>query len=185
MPQGVKTPKPKEYDIMVSYAITNSYRATAKELGISDNCVKDVITRNYDEFSKIQAEKKEDFINRSNRIIDKMTNLLERRVSRALDKEDDIDNIIEEVWSASENKDEEGSISRQEKLELTKKLNKLMLNSMSEITTSMGTIYDKVNKVNDPGELKTPVVEVKVVDNSNLEKAMYETNRHNKDDNGQ
>ena len=185
MPHGVKTPKPKEYDIMVSYAITNSYRATARDLGVSDMCVKDVINRNYDEFLKIQAEKKEDFINRSNRIIDKMTNLLDRRVSRALEKEDDIDNIIEEVWSASENKEDEGSISRQEKLELTKKLNKLMLNSMSEITTSMGTIYDKINKVSESGETSTPIVEVKVVDNSHLEKVMYEANKHNENDDRQ
>ena len=103
MPRGVKTPKPKEYDIMVSYAITNSYNATGKQFNVSDTTVKDIIDRNQEEFKKIQEEKKEDFLNRSNRIIDKMTNLLDRRVSRALDKEEEIDRTIDFIMSIDEN----------------------------------------------------------------------------------
>ena len=184
MPRGVKTPVPKEYDIMTSYAITNSYNATGREFGVSDTTVKDIIKRNYEEFKKIQVEKKEDFINRSNRIIDKMTNLLDRRITRALEKEDEIENIIDEVWHASENKDDEGSISRQEKIELIKKLNKIAINNTNEITTSLGIVYDKVNKTSDVNAIITPNLKIEVSDNSNLEKTLYETNQSNENDKG-
>lgn len=176
MPRGVKTPKPKEYDIMVSYAITNSYRATARDMGVTDCCVKDVIERNYDEFLKIQAEKKEDFLSRSNRIIDKMTNLLDRRVTRALDKEDEIDKTIDFIWDVDENaEDKDEKMTYKEKVALVKQLGRISLNSMNEITTSMGTVFDKTRILQGGTESnETPSVTVNIVDNSDLEKVMYD-----------
>ena len=176
MPRGVKTPKPKEYDIMVSYAITNSYRATARDMGVTDCCVKDVIERNYDEFLRIQAEKKEDFLSRSNRIIDKMTNLLDRRVTRALETEDEIDKPIDFIWDIDENaEDKDEKMTYKEKVSLVKRLGKISLNSMNEITTSMGTVFDKTRilQCNDNNN-ETPSVTVNIVDNSKLEKSLYE-----------
>lgn len=176
MPRGVKTPKPKEYDIMVSYAITNSYNATAKQFNVSDTTVKDIIERNYDDFKKIQEEKKEDFLSRSNRIIDKMTNLLDRRVTRALDKEDEIDKTIDFIWNVDENaEDKDEKMTYKEKVALVKQLGRISLNSMNEITTSMGTVFDKTRILQGGVENnETPSVTVNIVDNSNLEKAMYE-----------
>lgn len=176
MPRGVKTPKPKEYDIMVSYAITNSYNATAKQFNVSDTTVKDIIERNYDDFKKIQEEKKEDFLSRSNRIIDKMTNLLDRRVTRALDKEDEIDKTIDFIWDIDENaEDKDEKMTYKEKVALVKQLGRISLNSMNEITTSMGTVFDKTRILQGGTESnETPSVTVNIVDNSNLEKAMYE-----------
>lgn len=176
MPRGVKTPKPKEYDIMVSYAITNSYNATAKQFNVSDTTVKDIIERNYDDFKKIQEEKKEDFLSRSNRIIDKMTNLLDRRVTRALDKEDEIDKTIDFIWDIDENaEDKDEKMTYKEKVALVKQLGRISLNSMNEITTSMGTVFDKTRILQGGTENnETPSVTVNIVDNSNLEKAMYE-----------
>jgi hypothetical protein len=176
MPRGVKTPKPKEYDIMVSYAITNSYNATAKQFNVSDTTVKDIIERNYGDFKKIQEEKKEDFLSRSNRIIDKMTNLLDRRVTRALDKEDEIDKTIDFIWDIDENaEDKDEKMTYKEKVALVKRLGKISLNSMNEITTSMGTVFDKARILQGGTESnETPSVTVNIVDNSNLEKAMYE-----------
>lgn len=176
MPRGVKTPKPKEYDIMVSYAITNSYNATAKQFNVSDTTVKDIIERNYDDFKKIQEEKKEDFLSRSNRIIDKMTNLLDRRVTRALDKEDKIDKTIDFIWNVDENaEDKDEKMTYKEKVALVKQLGRISLNSMNEITTSMGTVFDKTRILQGGTESnETPSVTVNIVDNSNLEKVLYE-----------
>lgn len=174
MPRGRKTSEKKKYEVMVSYACTNSYLATERETGVSDNTVKDIITQNYDEFKKIQEEKKQDFINRASMIVDKMTKLLDKRVTRALDKEEEIENIIDEIWNAPEDKDAEGYLSRKEKLELVKKLNKISVNSMNEITTSLGTVYDKINKTSESESQSTPVVKIEIADNSNLEKVLYE-----------
>ena len=60
MPRGVKTSKKKEYEIMVSYATTNSYNATATQVGVSDDTVKAVIERNKEKFREIQKEKSQE-----------------------------------------------------------------------------------------------------------------------------
>lgn len=173
MPRGKKTDKKKEYEIMVSYAFTNSYRATARDLNVSAVCVRDVINRNYEEYLQIQTEKKQDFKSRATKIVDKMTQLLDRRVTRALDKDEEIENVINEIENAPEDKDEEGYLSRKEKMDLVKKLNKISINSMNEITTSLGTVYDKIKNTEDTPSA-TPVVKIEIKDNTNLEKVLYE-----------
>lgn len=173
MPRGKKTDKKKEIEIMTSYAFTNSYLATAKEFGISHSTVRDIIDRNYDDFVKIQQEKKQDFISRATKIVDKMTQLLDRRVTRALDKDEEIENVINEIENAPEDKEEEGYLSRKEKMDLVKKLNKISINSMNEITTSLGTVYDKIKNTEDTPSA-TPVVKIEIKDNTNLEKVLYE-----------
>lgn len=45
--------------------------------------------------------------------------------------------------------------------------------SVNNLSTVIGTLYDKRTIANNGG---TPNVEIKIVDNSNLEKAMYEEN---------
>ena len=50
--------------------------------------------------------------------------------------------------------------------------------------TNLKTLYE-ISEENNTTAFDTPMVEIKVIDNSNLEKIMYEENRHNKDDNGQ
>ena len=129
---------------MASYATTNSYNATANQTGVCDDTVKAVIERNKEKFREIQKEKSQDFLSRANRIIDKMTNLLERRVTRAIEKEDEIDETIDFIFSISENtENKDEKMTYKEKIALVRKLNTIAVNSMNEITTSMGTLYDK------------------------------------------
>lgn len=70
----------KVAEVIASYAVTGSYNATAKELGISDKTVKKIILEN----PKKYEEKKETFIQKADRIIDKAMNKLEKKI----DKED-------------------------------------------------------------------------------------------------
>ena len=67
-------------EVIASYAVTGSYNATAKELGISDKTVKKIILEN----PKKYEEKKETFIQKADRIIDKAMDKLEKKI----DKED-------------------------------------------------------------------------------------------------
>lgn len=46
--------------------------------------------------------------------------------------------------------------------------------SVNNLSTVIGTLYDKRTIANNGG---TPNVEIKIVDNSNLEKAMYDENK--------
>ncbi len=139
MPRGVKTTNAMKAKIMTSYALTNSYNATAKELKISDSTVKSVIENNKEEFEKIQEQKKELFQDKANVIIDKALELLKRRFDTALENEAELDEMISIIMSADKEE-----MDYQEKLSVVKKIGKLQLNSLSEITTSLGTLFDKV-----------------------------------------
>lgn len=143
MPRGKKTDAQMIAKIMTSYALTNSYNATAKELGISDTTVKTIIMKNKEEFGKVKEQKKELFQDKANKIIDKQLELLNRRIDTALENEDTLDELIEEAMYA-----DKSDLNYQEKLAIAKKIGKLQLNSLSEITTSMGTLYDKMRLAN-------------------------------------
>lgn len=84
MARGVKTDNAKIAEIMTSYALTNSYNATAKECGVSDSTVKKVIQENQEEFGKVQEQKKEEFADKASKLIDKAMD----KLNKALDKDD-------------------------------------------------------------------------------------------------
>ena len=46
--------------------------------------------------------------------------------------------------------------------------------------TNYRTILETLGELSTQEQTTTPVVEIKVIDNSNLEKVLYEENRHNK-----
>lgn len=50
--------------------------------------------------------------------------------------------------------------------------------------TNYRTVLETLGELTPEENTTTPIVEINVVDNSNLEKIMYEENRHNKDDEG-
>ncbi len=149
MARGVKTDNKTIAKIITSYALTNSYNATAKELKISESTVRYIIKKqkkeNNKEFTKIYEEKKELFQDKANRIIDKGLKLLERRFNKALDNEDELEELIDIIYQSNDpDADESDKLSHKEKREIARKISRLELNNLSEITTSLGTLYDKV-----------------------------------------
>lgn len=160
MPRGKKTDSQMIAQIMTSYVLTNSYNATANELGISDSTVKSIIEKNKEEFRKVQEQKKELFQDKANKIIDKQLDLLNRRVNTALDNEDALDEIIAMVWEQDKKE-----LNETQKKTIVNKIHKMQLNSLSEITTSMGTLYDKMrlangeSTANDKFEVSIKVIE--------------------------
>ena len=89
MARGKKTSPEVVYQVMTSYAITNNYNQTAKELNMSYATVKDIVQRHKDddEFIKLQAEKREEFADKASIVIDKALN---RLVQQLDDEERDI-----------------------------------------------------------------------------------------------
>lgn len=72
-------------NIKTSYALTGSYRATAKECNVAPNTVKNIILKqDAQEYAQYCNDKKETFIQKADRLIDKAMNKLDK----ALDKED-------------------------------------------------------------------------------------------------
>ena len=143
MPRGVKTDNATKIKIMTSYALTNSYNATAKEFEMSENTVKRIILNNKEEFAKISEQKKVLFKDKANLIIDKALRLLDKRIDKALHNEEELEELIDLVFKANDPENNE-ELTRKEKIDIAKKISRLELNNLSEITTSLGTLYDKV-----------------------------------------
>lgn len=131
--------------ILTTYAITDNLRETSRQTGIPLSTVKVIVDRHRgtEEFERLRTQKREEFSQRASRIVFKGLTLLERRYDKALDNEDDLEGLIDLVTSA---KDED--MSYKERMDLAKKLGRLELNTLSEITTSMGTLFDKMRLAN-------------------------------------
>ena len=82
MPRGVKIDNQKIQEVMASYALTNSYNATAKECCVSDKSVKKIINEHSEEFSKISEQKKEEFVEYADKLINKAMNKLDKALER-------------------------------------------------------------------------------------------------------
>jgi Asp-tRNA(Asn)/Glu-tRNA(Gln) amidotransferase B subunit len=89
MARGKKTSPEVVYKVMVSYAITHNNVETARQLGIPESTVRKIVEDNKksDEFRKLCDQKKDEFAEKTSRIIDK---LLARIENEVLDEEKDI-----------------------------------------------------------------------------------------------
>lgn len=86
MARGKKTSPEVIYQVMTSWAVTDNYSQTAKELNMSYATVKDIVQRhqNDEQFVKLQAEKREEFSDKASKLID----MLLERLESELDNED-------------------------------------------------------------------------------------------------
>lgn len=153
--KGKKTDNETIYKIMISMFSTNNFNETARQLNMAESTVEKIYKENKDkeEFVKLCAKKKEEFVEKANRIIDKATDLLERRLDTALENQDELDEIIDEVWNMNNSKD----FNETKKKTIVNKIGKMQLNSLSEITTAIGTIYDKRNLAEGKATVNTDI----------------------------
>ena len=140
MARGKKTSPEMIYKVMTSYAITNSYNQTAKDLGMPFETVRDIVKANQDadEFVKLRQQKRDEFADKATEIIDKGLLLLKRRMDRAIEEEETLDDLIEDIWAMD---DEE--MSQQTKTATVNKIKNMQLHNLKDITTAIGTLYDK------------------------------------------
>lgn len=128
------------YQVMTSWATTNSLRETAKELNMPVTTVKNIVDRNKDkpEFVKLQSEKKAEFSEKASEIIQKGLTLLNKRFDRAIAHEEDLDVLIDEIFATDRNE-----LSQDEKNRLVAKIRILQIQDIKAITTAIGTLFDK------------------------------------------
>lgn len=140
MPRGKKTPPEVIYKIMTSWAITNNYKETARELDLPYMTVKNIVDNNKDnpEFVKLRDEKMKEFSAKASEIIQKGLTLLNKRLDRAIASEEDLDVLIDEIYATPKEK-----LSQEEKNRLVAKVRALQLQDIRAITTAIGTLYDK------------------------------------------
>ena len=68
-------------------------------------------------------------------IIYKATYLIEKRINTATKNQEDFDELISLI--------DDADISTQQKKNIANKISKMQLNNLSEVTTALGTLYDK------------------------------------------
>lgn len=140
MPRGKKTPPEVVYQIMTSWVITNNYKETARELDLPYMTVKSIVDKNKDkpEFVKLRNEKMSEFSSRASEIIQKGLTLLNKRLDRAIASEEDLDLLIDEIYATDKEE-----LSQDEKNRLVNKIRTLQVQNMKDITTAIGTLFDK------------------------------------------
>lgn len=154
MAKGKKTDNETIYKIMISMFSTNNFAETAKQLNVPATTVEKIYKQNKDkdEFVELCAIKKDEFIETASRIINKANTLLERRLNTALENQDELDEIIDQVWQMDKT-----DYNETQKKSIVKKISRMQLNSLSEITTALGTIYDKRNLAEGKATVNTDI----------------------------
>ncbi len=138
--RGKKTSPEVVYKVMTSWVVTNNYKETARELNLPVTTVKSIVDNNKDkpEFVKLRNEKADEFSEKASEIINKGLILLKRRFDRAIETEEELDLLIDEIFATDKEE-----ISQDEKNRLVGKLRILQLQDIKAITTAIGTLYDK------------------------------------------
>lgn len=140
MARGIKRKIEDVYNIMSLYFDTQNYDEVGKQLNIPVSSVYTIVEKHKDEeqFKILRKKKEETFINRANNIIDKGTLLLEKRLDTALQSEEELEELLSRVQMLGKEE-----ITTSEIKAIAKRINQLQLNNLSEVTTAIGTIYDK------------------------------------------
>ena len=83
--RGKKTAPEDIYRVMTSYAITNNYNETARNLGMAVATVKNIVddNKNTEEFERLRIEKKDEFSEKASAIIDKILERINKEIDDA------------------------------------------------------------------------------------------------------
>lgn len=138
--RGKKTDNETIYKIMLSVFSTNNFSETARQLNLPVKTVEKIYKENKDkeEFTKLCQEKKEEFTETATRIINKATNLMEKRLDLANEHENELEELIEEIW-----KTDKKDMNETKKKALVSKIAGMQLYSIKELAIAVGTMYDK------------------------------------------
>ncbi len=130
------------------YASGESVGEISKKLKVPDSTLRGWFRKmSQDGLSDIREEKQKSFIDRANKVIDKGMELLEKRFENALSKEQEINDIIEEIA-----KSDEEIISDKAKSDVIKKLRELQVYDLKGIAVVIGTVYDRRDKSEERSE---------------------------------
>lgn len=165
MPKGKKLSKLDTYKIMLKMFECGSLTETSKELKIPISTIDRIYKNNLNkkEFQVLKMKTEEDFVKKANSIINKATDLLERRLDVALDNQIELEKIISEIMDAD---DENGEpLKFKDKQDLIKKIARLQLNNLPELTTAIGTLYDKrALALGDPTTNNNVIINIELSD---------------------
>lgn len=126
--------------------VNNSVSYVARELGLPRSTVKswkeafdkEAEDSGEDTIAKLRQKKKEDFIKGAWGLIDLAQGVLEKRLKRARDNEESLDELVDEI-----NKLDYKTLTSQQRQALYMKLAKIKVDDVKSLATVLGTLYDK------------------------------------------
>ena len=140
MARGKKTAPEVIYKVMALWFTNYNLRETSRILNMPLSTVKEIVdnNKNADKFEELRTQTEKAFAQKTTEIIDKSLLLLNRRIDRAIEHEEDLDAFIDEMWDMDEDE-----MSFKEKDKLVNKIKTLQLQNIKDLTTAIGTLYDK------------------------------------------
>jgi hypothetical protein len=140
MARGKKTSPDVVYQVMALWFTNYNMRETARTLSLPLSTVKDIVdkNKNADNFAELRTQTEKAFAQKTTEIIEKGLILLNKRLNRAIEHEEDLDDLIDEIWDIDDDE-----MSYKDKDKLVNKIKTLQLQNIKDITTAIGTLYDK------------------------------------------
>ena len=134
-----KSDEIKEQAILL-YATSGNITETARTLNIAKSTVFRWINEpeRSELVEQMRTEKRVEFADRASGIIEQGLNLLERRIGTALEHENELEQLLCEVAQSSNLEIPEAT-----KRALISKIKSLEVQKLGDITTAVGTMYDK------------------------------------------
>ncbi len=118
------------------YATCGNIETVSKELNIPSNTIWVWLhsEKNKDKFEELRNKKKQEFVENAWRIIGKANELLERKLDIALSNQVELQDLLANVRN---------QLTAPEYNELVKKIKAIEIDNLSNLTTAIGTLYDK------------------------------------------
>lgn len=126
--------------------VNNSVSFVARELKLPRSTVKSW-KEDYDKkaqedgedtIAKLRQKKKEQFVEDAWRLVDKVKTILERRLDRAIQSEDKMDELLEEILQLDYKQ-----LTVQQRKALYTRISALKIEDIKALSTVLGTLYDK------------------------------------------
>lgn len=158
MAKGKKTDYKVIHDVMYDWFYTGNCSETARRLNMPKRTVDDLVNAHKDDeaFAKLRQECTQELSSMAKRTLHKTMRLMERKIDRALTKEEELDTLIEEILAT-----DRSELTDSEKQALIKKLRSMQLQDVKAISSAFGTIYDRV-ALEEGGATERVIVEVKM-----------------------
>lgn len=97
-----------------------------------------------DKIGRLRTEKKMEWANKAWNVVGLGTTLLERRLKRAVEQEDEIDELIDNTLDAIEHDADLTSVQKHNKyVAVSSKISALKIDDINKIAVTVGTMYDK------------------------------------------
>ena len=138
--RGRKTSPEQIHKVMALWFTNYNMRETARVLNMPLTTVKDIVDKykNAEEFEEFRTQKQKEFSAKATEVIEKGLQLLNRRLDRAIETEEELDDLIDEVYFTDKE-----DMSYTEKSAIINKIKGMQIQNIKDITTAIATLYDK------------------------------------------